>query len=389
VERALLARGLAYEGLFDLEGVTDSYRRLLEWARLRSDRTLILTTHGRMSSILGIMGQDRESNELLQDLIAVLGSTGNTGLSSLVIGDLLERRRRIYSLESTDDGRWAEYTPPPPAVADAVGDVLRVLEPLHGVLPLFDYGWTLMVQGQMGDATACLSAVVDLASETGQPSIASMALHQLAVTARILGDLEQSQMLNEQSVAINREVSGSASQLASMWPRIASALLSLQAGRVDEAERRLQRVMSILGERDTYRNYRNSANIGLGLVQLERGNLEEGRALLAGALSDPVNLYPYMHVRALLGLSRIARVEGDAATSDSLLRQALRFAGERSLLEEYIETMLEIAAQKPAGAPVEELVERILAYVQPIRLEAAVKRLQAAQVQTGAMAADA
>jgi ATP/maltotriose-dependent transcriptional regulator MalT len=246
-----------------------------------------------------------------------------------------------------------------------------------------------MVQGQMGDATACLSAVVDLASETGQPSIASMALHQLAVTARILGDLEQSQMLNEQSVAINREVSGSASQLASMWPRIASALLSLQAGRVDEAERRLQRVMSILGERDTYRNYRNSANIGLGLVQLERGNLEEGRALLAGALSDPVNLYPYMHVRALLGLSRIARVEGDAATSDSLLRQALRFAGERSLLEEYIETMLEIAAQKPAGAPVEELVERILAYVQPIRLEAAVKRLQAAQVQTGAMAADA
>ncbi len=393
-ERALLGRGLAYENLFDLEGVTDSYRRLLAWARQRGDRALVLRAHSRMATVLGIMGQDRESNELLQELISVLGGSSGAGdeesalgedapvapqTTSRLIQDLLDRRRTIYSLDGPPDGGWAPYTPPPPAVADPVRDLFQVLEPVHAVLPLFHYGWTLLVQGQLGEATACLSAVVDLASETAQPSIASTALHQLAITARVLGDLEQSQALNEQSVAINREVPGTASDLASMWPRIASALLSLQAGRLDEAERRLRRVLDFLGARDTYRNYRNSAMIGLGLVELARGERQSARTLLQGALSDPVNLYPYMHVRALLGLARLARLEGDDARAEALLRQALRFSGRRSLLEEYIETVLEIAAQRPAGAPVESLIEQILDYVRPIGLEAAVRRLEAAR----------
>lgn len=381
-ERALQDRGLAYEGLFDLEGVTETYRRLLAWASHRGDRALVLQTHSRMATVLGIMGQDRESNELLQELMSVLtlGEDGiPTPVYSGVIADLLERRRVIYSSDDPDDGLWARYTPPPPVVAEPVRDILRVLEPLHAVLPLFHYGWTLLVQGQLGEATACLSAVVDLAIETVQPSIASTALHQLAVTARILGDLEQSQALNEQSVAINRTVQGAASELASMWPRIASALLSLQAGRLDEAERRLRRVIDFLDARDAYRNYRNSAHIGLGLVELARGHVESARGLLQGALSDPVNLYPYMHARALLGLARIARIEGDAARADALLRKALRFTGRRSLLEEYIETVLEIAAQQPAGAPVEGLIQDILAYVRPIGLEVAVARLEGAR----------
>ena len=156
----------------------------------------------------------------------------------------------------------------PPAVDDPVADILQTLEPAYAVLPLFDYGWTLLVQGQLGAATYCLRAVVDLAGETAQPSIASAAYHQLAVTARILGDMEQSQKLNDQSVAINRAVPGAAAELASMWPRISSAFLSLQAGRLDEAERRLSRVVRFLDGRNAFYNYRNSANIGLGLVAL-------------------------------------------------------------------------------------------------------------------------
>lgn len=381
-ERALQGRGLAYESLFDLDGVTDSYRRLLAWASHRGDRTLILKTHSRMATVLGIMGQDRESNELLQELMSVLNAAtspdDDAPVHSRVIADLLERRRIIYSADDGDDGVWSSYTPPPPVVDEPVHDILQVLEPLHAVLPLFDYGWTLLVQGQLGEATACLSAVVDLASDTAQPSIVSTALHQLAVTARVLGELEQSQALNEQSVAINREAPGTASELASMWPRIASALLSLQAGRLDEAERRLRRVIDFLGARDSYRNYRNSANIGLGLVALARGDLAQARRLMEGALLDPVNLYPYMHVRALLGLARIARLEGDPLRADTLLRQALRYSGRRSLLEEYMETLLEIAVQRPPGAPTAALLEEFLGYVRPFRLEAAIRRLEAA-----------
>ena len=64
-----------------------------------------------------------------------------------------------------------------------------------------------------------------------------------------------------------------------MWPRIGSALISLDSGRIDEAERRLRRVLDFLGERKSYATYRNSAHIGLGLVLLARGERGEAKAL--------------------------------------------------------------------------------------------------------------
>jgi hypothetical protein len=86
-----------------------------------------------------------------------------------------------------------------------------------------------------------------------------------------------------------------------------------------------------------------------------------------------------MHVRALLGLARIARLEGEDARADALLRRSLRYAGRRSLLDEYVETVLEIADQRPADAPVARLIDDMLAYLRPVGLEAAVLRLEAAR----------
>ena len=218
---------------------------------------------------------------------------------------------------------------------------------MHAVLPLFDYGWTLLVQGQLGEATRVLEAVVDLAMTTNQPFLASAAYHQLAVTARILGDPEQSQALNDASIAINRTVPGTAAELASMWPRIASGFLSLQAGRLDEAERRLRRVIDFLGDRQSFGNYRKSAEIGLGLVALDRDDRVTAHRLLDTVLADPVHLYPYTHVQALLGLARLADREGNPVGRDALLRRALLFAGRRSLLEEYFAVVLELASVRP------------------------------------------
>jgi len=368
IRRALQGRGLAYESLFDPDGVTDTYRRLQGWARTQGDQPLLLKAHSRLTSILGLLGQQRESNELLRELIETLTPDGTPG--SQVIVDLFERRRLIYSPDApVIDAQWTRYTPPPPPVAEPVRDILQMLDPVHAVLPLLDYGWTLLVQGQPGAATRCIEAVVDLARETGQPSIASTALHQLAVTARMLGHLEQSQALNEQSVAINREIQGAAAELGSMWPRIASAFLSLRLGRIDEAERRLRKVLTLLDQRAAFRNHRNSTNIGLGLVALARADQATAQTLLTEALADPVNLYPYTHVRALLGLAQIAQQRGDALGCATLLRQALHFAGRRSLLEEYVETVREIVQLQPVGAPVASLVDETLRYVQAIGLD--------------------
>ncbi|MCC9077690.1 AAA family ATPase [Litorilinea aerophila] len=379
VQRALQGRGLAYESLLDAEGVLDTYRRLQAWANQRGDRDLLLAAHSRLTTLLALLGQQRESNQLLSELMETLTASEHPVVRSQTIADLLARRRLIYSPDTPDDGAtWARYTPPPPVPGDPVAEILALLAPFHAVLPLFDYGWTLLVQGQLPEATRCLEAVVSLARETGQLWIASTAYHQLAAIARLQGDLERSYAFNEQSMALNQMVPGVASELASMWPRIASAFLSLRTGRLDEAERRLQRVVDFLAQRPGFENYRNSAFIGLGLVALERGEHRDAREWLEKALADPVNLYPYTHVRALMGLARLAHLEGQPAARDVWLRRALRFAGRRSLLEEYVDVVLTLADLRPPGAPVEQLLREMLSYVGSLGLDAMAQKLRQA-----------
>jgi DNA-binding SARP family transcriptional activator len=379
VGRALQGRGLAYESLFDPTGVSDTYRRLHAWAQRQGSHQLMLTAYSRLASMLGLLGQQGESNELLRQVMTTLTNNGRTHVRSQVISDLYERRRLIYSadpLETTPT--WSGYTLPPPAVADPLADILRTLDRVHAVLPLLDYGWTLLVQGQITAATHCLETVVELANETGQASIAATAYYQLAVAARILGHWEQSHALNERSILLNRAIQGVAAERASLWPRIGSAFLSLKQERIDEAERRLQRALALIDQRPDFRNHRNSAQIGLGLVALHRGDLAAAQQLLETALADAVNLYPYTHVQAVLGLARLAHLRQEAEGAATLLRQALRFAGQRSLLEEYIDTLLLVAELQPAGAPIERLLETMLRQVQAMGLDGAGAELAAA-----------
>lgn len=375
--RALQGRGLACESLFDPEGVTTTYRQLQSWARAHGDRALILATYTRLTTVLGLLGQQAESNEVLDEFLHAIKLADDEAPTSHVLVDLLERRRRIYRAdEADDDGAWTRYEPAPPPVPNPEADILHILEPVHAVAPLFEYGWVLLVQGQLGEATRILEAVVDLATETNQPSIASAAYHQLAMTARILGDMEQSQALNEESIAINRAVAGATGELGSLLPRISSGFLSLHAGRLDEAERRFRRVIDMLGDRAFFRNYRNSAEIGLGLVALARGEVEEARGRLEAAQADTINIYPYTYVQALLGLARIADFTQDAAQRNRLLRKALRFAGQRSLLEEYMSVLVTMAHLNVTNAPFADLIDSLLQYVEAIHLEAGITTLQ-------------
>ena len=127
---------------------------------------------------------------------------------------------------------------------------------------------------------------------------------------------------------------------------------------------------------DAFRNHRNSANIGLGLVALGHNELGVAKQLLQQALDDAVNLYPYTHVQGLLGLADIAAREGRLNDSSRLLRQALRFAGQRSLLEEYVETVLEIARLQPLHAPVQGLLQETLGHVRLAGMAQAERQLQ-------------
>ena len=128
----------------------------------------------------------------------------------------------------------------------------------------------------------------------------------------------------------------------------------------------------MLGDRVFFHNYRNSAEIGLGLVALARGDLEQARRLLEAVQADSANIYPYTYVQALLGLARLADVGQNAATRDRFLRKALRFAGQRSLLEEYMSVLVEVTRMDATTAPRENLIDSILEYVEAINFESGV-----------------
>jgi len=374
VRRALEGRGLAYEALFDPVGVTATYRRLQQWARTQGNQQLLLTAHSRLTAMLSLLGQQRESNELLRELLEALAD--NKTARSAVMVDLFRRRQRIYAPDApTLSDEWLAFQPPPPPIEDAPSEILQSLSPLHATLPLFVYGWILRIQGQLPAAIHSLQAVVDLAKTTGQPIIAGMAYHQLAIAARMKGEQAASYELNDQSLAINQAMQGAAAELTSMWPRISSAFMALQHNQLDEAERRLRRVADLLGDQDLYRSYRNSAQIGLGLVALARGDLATAQIQLENALADPVNLYPYIYVQGLLGLATIADQRENQMLCRRMLQRALAYAGQRSLLEEYLEAIFAITNLQPAAAPVHDLLTAILAYVEPLELTPAIQQL--------------
>ncbi len=335
IERGFRGLGLAYESLLDPDGVTRTYSFLRHWALEKGDKEMALMAHTRLTTLLGLVGQQAESNALMEELIV-----GPTERPSPALADMLARRAVIFGRDEEEavlgEG-WAAFVPPPPVVADPVGDLTAAMGPVYAALPLLIYGWILQIQGQLDDSIRCLRAGVEMAEASGQRSLASLAYHQLAVTALLQGDSEESQRLNDESKAINRAAHGPGAQLASLWPRIASGYQALATGDLSLAESRFQQIADFLANRDSFRTHLHSTVIGLGLVALERGEVEQAQALLAQATADPENRYPYTYVLGRLGLARIAHRQGDGETARSILRRTFAYAASRSLVREYAE----------------------------------------------------
>ncbi|MGB5050586.1 MAG: AAA family ATPase [Caldilineaceae bacterium] len=340
IERGFLGLGLAYEGLLDPDGVTRTYSFLRTWALEKGDKALALMAHTRLMTLLGLVGQQAESNALMEELIV-----GPTERPSPALADMLARRDVIFGRDDEELGdtqgrngdQRAVFVPPPPVVDDPVGDMTTAMGPVYAALPLVIYGWILQIQGQLDASVACLRAGVAMAEESGQRSLASLAYHQWAVTTLLQGDGASSRQLNDQSRTINRAAHGPGAQLASLWPRISSGYQSLATGDLAQAESRFQQIADFLDNRDSFRTHLHSTVIGLGLVALERGEVEQARTLLAQATADPENRYPYTYVLGRLGLARIAHSQGDTAAAQAILHHTSFYAASRSLVREFAE----------------------------------------------------
>lgn len=378
--QALQGRGLAYESLLDAAGVAETYGRLQEWAVAHNDRRLLIATHSRYSSVLTLLGDPRKSHQLLADLYHTLQQTppeqqAQWDAATHLFVDLVERRYRIYRSDPAPaPGQWTPYRVPPPAIAAPRQALLELLEPAYAVLPLFDYGWTLLAQGQIGEATHCLEGVIELAAATAQPTIAASAYHQLAVTARLLGDRDRCHQLIDRSLALSRDA-GLGGELAGLEPRLTRAELTLDRGDLDHAARQYQRVLADLADRTGFQHVRHAANIGLGLVALAQGDPVTAQALLETAIGDPFHIMPAARGRAWIGLAHLAHDQNRLEHCADLIRRALHFAGERSLLEEYIHAVIAAAQLLPQTAPADALIDSVVGYVHTIRLLAAETRL--------------
>jgi DNA-binding SARP family transcriptional activator len=363
VERALMGRGLAYESLLDPDGVTETYSRLRQWALQEGNKDLAWIAHTRLTTLLGLVGQQAESNVVMEELILERNRTPSPALA-----DLLERRQRLFSPDGdgpsgeapVDPDGWASLQPPPVMPDEPVEEIVRSMGTVHAALPLLIYGWALQVQGQIAESIAVLEEAIALSEETEQRSLASLAYHQLAVSVRFQGDLERSQKLNDQSKTLNQQVHGTGAQLASLWPRISSAYQALERGELTLAADRLHRVQEFLDSRDSFRTHLNSTIIGLGLVALAQGQMEEATQLLEQGLADLHHRYPFTYVKGLLGLARIAHHRGEQERSKAILQRALRYAGDRSLLREYAECVQTLTELFPAEAPVERLQREVM-----------------------------
>ena len=71
-----------------------------------------------------------------------------------------------------------------------------------------------------------------------------------------------------------------------------------------------------------------------------------------------------------------------------IVQRALRFAGQRSLIEEYVDVVLEIARLDPADAPTIDLLRDAFAHATAAGMTPMAARLQDAAEQLALMPAD-
>ena len=129
---------------------------------------------------------------------------------------------------------------------------------------------------------------------------------------------------------------------AEIWPRIHEAFLLLLDDQHAAARDRFVLLAARLHDLPTFQSHRASVEVGLGLLELARGDLARAAEQLERALGSPQLLYGFVYVAARHGLARIAALRGDMQAARATLAHALGYSARRSLLPEYVRTAIEI-----------------------------------------------
>ncbi len=137
----------------------------------------------------------------------------------------------------------------------------------------------------MGESTQVLSAVVDLATTTNQPSIASAAYHQLAVTARIRSAYAGIGAISEEAVSLT--VAGHPREAVELL--LAQARRTLNAKLKDLALHTLDRHESAIADAQALREEIAALQQRYGSygTQVRLARIDDARSLTSAARPGP------------------------------------------------------------------------------------------------------
>ena len=355
IGRAYQGRALACEALLDWEEIQQSHRHLSTWAAASRNGMLASNSAQRMAVNRSLMGYLSEGAwmglSFVQNLRAEAGSTrklANGAQKSLET--MIDMAQRWASLLMLNAPEQASATPPghfPPfclAPAPSIGDWHEMIDALgtpQAAFMLTSYGWVLLLQGLNAEAEQCLRVALQAAEETEQTTRWILASLHLSQVYYLWGQYSESDAWFERCIKRGQEIPEAAWALT--WPLLNQAYRLIHLGQLEEANRVLHTVRAQLAQQHDFLSYRYSVQIGLGLLSLARGELNEAERLLQEALTNQKSLYIEVYVMAQLGLASISRRKGRYDEAYSLLQKMLSFCGQHSLLQCYCSTTLALA----------------------------------------------
>jgi DNA-binding SARP family transcriptional activator len=344
-----------YEALLDWDGITSAAARYDHWAAQRPGLLPIVTPR-RLVLLRALMGdlagaavlsveqarRQPDATPALDDMLwrtaIVLQPVEHEGLA---IGD--------WGLATSDVGFESPianrqspigYVPAHPLPGAPAEDLPIALGADEAALALFQVGWAALMQGLLSDAEPCLLRAYELALENGQAAVAVVSALQIAHLSALRGNADAT----NRWITISLDMAQQAPEAAwaEIWPRIHEAFLLLLDDQHAAARERFVRIAARLRDLPAFQSHRASVEVGMGLLDLARGDLALAAEQLERALRSPQLLYGFVYVAAQHGQARIAALSGDLPAARAMLAHALGYSIRRSLLPEYIRTAIEI-----------------------------------------------
>jgi DNA-binding SARP family transcriptional activator len=353
LDRIYHGRRLAYEALLDWEGVQESHRYLSTWAVRHEDVPLLSSSTHRMAITRSWMGNLSEAFEIGRALLERLRSEkdsleqvqGSARKSVQILLDMTLRMTHVLILDGSERTQQhgdpsaiapAQFPPFYVATSPIIQDLDEFIEILgtEQVVPILaTYGLLLRLQGFNADAELCLKKTLKAAEESNHVLVWIQAALHLSRVYDYYGRQEEGTIWLQRSIERSQQLAEV--PWITLWPLVSQAYRLIPDGRIDEAEQILSLLQARFAQQGTFLAQSYGIQVGLGLIALARGKLDQASELLHEALKHRHNLYLEIYVIAEVGLAQIAEQQEHYDEAYVRLQTMLAFCGQRSLLALY------------------------------------------------------